>query len=111
MKLTYAEHTILEAIHQDITANFLKTMRIKDICVKYSISETKLTQGFRAKYGLTIYGYYLQLKMNYAKGELQKGSAVQDLAKALNYSDVPAFIRAFKKVFAKSPGAYKFGGE
>jgi AraC family transcriptional regulator, transcriptional activator of the genes for pyochelin and ferripyochelin receptors len=108
MKLTVTEHSTLGKIHDHISANFLESIGIKELCTLFSISETKLTQGFRTKYGTTIYGYYLNRKMHYARELLKKGAHVHDVAATLNYKDVSSFIRAFKKVFPRSPGAYRF---
>jgi AraC-like DNA-binding protein len=109
MKLTYAENEIVESVHEYITINFLESFSIGSLSKAYLISETKLTQGFRAKFAITIYGYYLERKMKYAKDELQKGATVSKVAAALNYSSTSSFIHAFRKVFPKPPGAYRYG--
>ena len=108
MKLTYAENEIVKSVYEYITISFLERFPIGSLCKAYSISETKLTQGFRTKYGLTIYGYCLDRKMHYAMQLLKKGAYVHEVATKLNYSDASSFIRAFRKVFPKPPGAYRF---
>lgn len=108
MKLTFAEHKILENIHAEITENFLNPISLKDLSLRYSISETKLTQGFRRIYNITVYGYYLERRMYYAKNKLMKGADVREVAEALNYSSTSSFARAFRKVFPKAPGAYRY---
>lgn len=108
MKLTYAENDIVKSVHEYITINFLENFHIGALCKTYVISESKLTKGFRTKYGITIYGYYLQMRMNYAMQLLKSGKDVSGVAARLEYSTAGSFSRAFKKVYPKPPNSYRF---
>ena len=108
MKLTFGEHETLVQIYEDITANFLTPKTIQELCNQYAISESKLTKGFRKLYDISINAYYLELRMRFAKENLKVGAEVNAIAAQLGYSTPSSFIRAFKKVFPKPPGNYKF---
>ena len=108
MKLTYAENEIVNAVHEYIAINFLQNFQIGSLCQTYEISESKLTKGFKTKYEITIYGYYLQKKMNYAMEQLKNGKDVGTVAAMLKYSTTGSFSRAFQKIYPKPPNSYRY---
>ena len=108
MKLTYAEDEIVKTVHEYIAINFLESFPTGSLCQAYAISESKLTKGFKTKYGITIYGYYLQKRMNYAMEQLKSGKDVGAVAAMLEYSTAGSFSRAFQKIYPKSPNSYRY---
>lgn len=108
MKLTYVENEIVIAVHEYIAINFLESFPIGSLCKTYEIGESKLTKGFKTKYEITIYGYYLQKRMNYAMELLKSGKDVGTVATVLEYSTPGSFSRAFKKIYPKPPNSYRY---
>jgi len=108
MRLTISENKIVEMVYEEISLNYLKEQSIATFCNKYRISETKLTKGFKFLYGITIYAYYLDLRMHYAREELKKGTDVGSVANLLNYSTSSSFTRAFKKIYPRPPSYYRY---
>jgi AraC-like DNA-binding protein len=108
MRLTYAERVIIDQVHFDITHNYFQKFLIGDLCLKYIISETKLTKGFKQVYGVTIYRYHLEKCMEHAKEAFKRGASVRDVAVAFEYSSIGSFSRAFRKVYPRPPSHYKY---
>jgi AraC-like DNA-binding protein len=108
MRITYAERIIIEEVHLDITNDYFKKFLIGDLCTKHSISETKLTKGFKELFGITIYRYHLEKCMEYARDEFKKGASVRELATLFDYSSIGSFSRAFRKVYPRPPSHYKY---
>jgi AraC-like DNA-binding protein len=108
MRLTSAEKKIIEDLHNDLTYNFLEKLTINERCEIYNISETKLTKGFKALYGTTIYRYHLGKCMEFAHEKFLEGSTVNELTILLNYSTISSFTRAFKKIYPDPPRVYRY---
>ena len=108
MRLTSGEKKIIERLHNELSYNFLEKITIYERCEMYNISETKLTKGFKAVYGTTIYRYHLEKCMEFAYGRFLEGSTVNELSILLNYSTVSSFTRAFKKIYPDPPRVYRY---
>jgi AraC-like DNA-binding protein len=60
-------------------------------------------------YGKSIYGYYLEKKMEVAKKILVENRiTVKEIAEILGYRQVSAFIESFTKHHGYSPGSFNF---
>jgi AraC-like DNA-binding protein len=81
---------------------------IKDLARQVALSESTLKRYFLLIYGTSIYDYYLQLKMEYAKTLLTEGRhTVKDVAYSLGYEKSSSFIMMFKKFYHLSPGLFR----
>ena len=73
-----------------------------------SLSESTLKRYFKLTFGTSIYDYYLQKKMEYAKTLLlEKKLAVKEIAYMLGYEKSSSFIKMFKKSYNLPPGLLK----
>jgi AraC-like DNA-binding protein len=80
----------------------------RQLAREFALSESTLKRHFKAVYGKTMYEYYLQKKMEFAKRLLQERKiSVTETAYMLGYEKVSAFISMFKKVHKVSPGSLK----
>jgi AraC-like DNA-binding protein len=78
---------------------------IPQIAREVAMSESTLKRCFRLMYGTSMYDYYLQKKMEYAKVQLtEKKLPVKEVAYMLGYENPGSFIRIFKKHFRLPPG-------
>ncbi|HEX5342495.1 MAG TPA: AraC family transcriptional regulator [Duganella sp.] len=73
---------------------------LADLC---GMSRSKFARRFREAVGVTPADYLLGQRMRLAKGLLQRGRQVQDVACAVGYSTQPAFTRAFRAACRQSP--------
>ncbi len=77
---------------------------IKELSRKVAINECYLKKGFKEVFGLTIYDFYLQQKMEHAKFLLcEEGMTVTDVAALLGYSSISHFSTAFKRQTGLKP--------
>jgi len=82
----------------------------KELAREFAMSESTLKRYFKAIYGKTMYDYYLEKKMDFAKWLLQeKKINVSETAFMLGYEKVSAFIVIFKKYHKILPGSLKSG--
>ena len=73
-----------------------------------ALSESTLKRHFKLMFGKSIYDYYLQKKMAYAKQLLmEKPLTVKEVAYRLGYEKTSNFIYIFKKFHNYSPGILK----
>ena len=71
---------------------------IKELSRKVAINECYLKKGFKEVFGMTIFEFYQQQRMEHAKYLLhEKGLSVTEASVALGYSSIAHFSTAFKK--------------
>lgn len=78
------------------------------IARQLALSESTLKRQFKDAFGKSIYGFYLDLKMDHAKQLMQNMElSVNQVAERLGYENVSNFIEMFKKRHGYSPGSIK----
>jgi len=80
---------------------------LEQLAVEIGLSLKKLKEGFKELYGVTVYAYLLEYKMEEARRMLtsQKYN-VNEVGLKLGYSSASHFIAAFKKKFGTTPKKY-----
>jgi AraC-like DNA-binding protein len=82
--------------------------RMGMIAKTVALSESTLKRYFKLIYGKSVYGYYLNKKMELARTIfLQKPYSVNEIAELMGYEKVSHFIEIFKKHHGCSPGSIK----
>ena len=82
--------------------------RLENIAKQVSLSESTLKRYFKVTFGKSVYEYYLEKKMDFAKSLLLgKPITVNEAAEILGYEKVSNFINIFKKHHGYSPGSMK----
>ncbi len=95
---------VLKYIH----SNFNEKISVKDLCNEIHMSETFLTNSFKAITGKTVVEYVNDLKINKAKQLLvETDMRVTDISYELGFSDGAYFNRVFKKKVKLTPNAYR----
>jgi len=102
MPLTHNERRRLHALKIFLEQN-IERPRQEELIKAYALKETKLSRGFKELFGMTIYQYWRNAAMHYAKAELHKGADVKELASRIGYANYQNFVRSFKKIFAITP--------
>ena len=69
------------------------------------MSKRSLTRSFRKETGMTFGGWRQQARLFAALEKLSEGESVTNVALAVGYSSVSAFIDVFRKSFGVTPGA------
>ena len=94
---------------KDILIKDLKSApKIEDIAKALNISQKRLKAEFKAMYGLPIYGYYMNYKLEMAREMLElKEKSISDISALVGYSTTSHFISAFKKKYHITPKQYQ----
>ncbi|KAB8059924.1 AraC family transcriptional regulator [Janthinobacterium sp. FT14W] len=71
------------------------------------LSRYQLIRAFRAATGMTPHAYQLNASINRARGSLQAGTALAQLAHELGFADQSHFQRVFKAHAGITPGRYR----
>jgi AraC-like DNA-binding protein len=89
-KVARAKDILLQQLGEPIT--------IKQLSRKVAMNECYLKKGFKEMYGMTIFEFYQNHRMDHAKYLLyEKGLPVTDVSSMLGYSSISHFSTAFKK--------------
>jgi AraC-like DNA-binding protein len=71
------------------------------------LSLKKLKEGFKEIYGITVYGFLFEYKMDMARQLLESGlHNVNEVGLKIGYSTASHFISAFKKHYGTTPKKY-----
>lgn len=91
-----------------MNAHYMESHTIRQIATSIGINERKLTQGFKELFGLTVFEYINDLRMNKAKQLLlDEKKYVGEVAETVGYKNQQHFTVAFKKKFGMLPSKLK----
>jgi len=81
---------------------------VEQMAARASCSPRSLLRRFKAATGFSPMQYVQRLRMERARGELERGRLpVGEIAYRLGYQDSSAFIRVFRQITGLSPTAYR----
>ena len=85
--------------------NYLSKLSLEGLSRMFILNEFKLKSGFKKQFGITVFGYIQQLRLEHAHSLLRDGGfSVAQIAFIIGYESDTAFVRAFKHYFNYSPG-------
>lgn len=106
--LSRADSETLLRVRRQIDEGFLEPVTIAELSKQHFMCESKLREIFRKHYGITIYQYMLNRRMEHACELLSVPDAqVKDIAGLVGYSNISHFSDAFRKKFGCTPSEYK----
>ena len=106
--LSWADSEALLRVRRQIDEGFLEPVTIAELSKQHFMCESKLREIFRKHYGITIYQYMLNRRMEHACELLSVPDAqVKDIAGLVGYSNISHFSDAFRKKFGCTPSEYK----
>jgi AraC family transcriptional activator of pyochelin receptor len=98
----------LHAAKQFVQQRMFDPLTLNGIAREAGLNEFMLKKGFKELFGLTVFGYLNELKMNYARQMLlDSNCTVYEAAYTIGYNEPYNFSKAFKKHFGYSPGELK----
>ena len=90
-----------------IISRMIEPPSLNDLAAEVKISLKKLKQGFKQVYGVSVYVFLLDYKMQVSKRLLSSGNYnVNEVALKVGYSTATHFINAFKRKFGTTPKKY-----
>lgn len=94
---------LLDRIAAYIEGNFAGHITIGDLARQFYVSESTISHLFRQKMGVSVYRYITQRRLIAAKTRIQQGMLLEDVSRAVGFSDYSTFYRAFRQEFGISP--------
>lgn len=92
--MAYIEEHLGERITLEETARY------------FYVSVSTITQLFRQKMGTSFYRCVTQRRLIAAKTRIGQGEALEDVSRAVGFTDYSSFYRAFKKEYGITPRQY-----
>lgn len=93
----------LEEIRSYLVQNLENPPSSADLAKRFMLNERKLKADFQKKFGKTIYGLVIQMRMEKAIQLLYENLNVNEIACILGYSSVPHFIKVFRTYYGDTP--------
>ncbi|MEM1321576.1 MAG: AraC family transcriptional regulator [Bacteroidota bacterium] len=91
-------------VKEIISNNVHDTSSLINLAKQVGTNEFTLKKGFKEIFGITVFGYWQQLKMNEAKRLLLDYKlTVSEVSAEIGYKNPRHFSTAFKKYFGQSP--------
>jgi len=101
---------IAEKMKEYLRNNAASKLKMEQLCEHVSLSESQTIKIFKEVYGITPYAYFLEKKINLAKGMLLNTNlSVKQIAYNINFTDEYYFSNVFKQKTGKSPIQYRKG--
>ncbi|SKB84178.1 Signal transduction histidine kinase [Sphingobacterium nematocida] len=98
---------LVAAIHENQES---KQVNVEFLANVACLSSSQITRKLKALINKTPAEFIRTIKMNYAKGLLESGTRVADVAWAIGYDDPANFAKVFKKQFGYSPSQQQVKG-
>ncbi len=98
----------VHAARKMLGENLAKDLSIEELAERAGINRTTLQRIFKQMYGVTIFEYKTQIRMQEAKNLLLDGELpVTEIAGICGYTNASKFSAAFKKLFGQTPSEWK----
>ncbi|MEJ5244671.1 MAG: AraC family transcriptional regulator [Bacteroidota bacterium] len=98
-KARFVEKIILE--------NIADVPPLAELCRIADITHTRLNKAFKQEFGLTVFDYLRNKRLEIAKQMLENGNNVTDISYELGYSSPAHLSREFSKKYGISPKKYQ----
>lgn len=107
-KLSKKQQDLAVGVKEFLDQNFLISWTLDKLARKFGTNIQTLKISFKATFGFSIFSYYQQLRMLFAKQMLlDQNQHISEISEWLGYSHQNHFSAAFKKHFGYSPSELK----
>lgn len=101
-------YDIVRRVIQYIENNYDKDLSNEIIAEYIHFNPSYLNRIFKQHTGHTIHSFLIRYRMNLAMERLHTSSStINEIAISVGFSDIPHFIKSFKKFTGKTPGEYR----
>ena len=92
-----------------IDTHFSQSITIKELADLSAVSVSKLCHDFKAKYGISVFEYVMEIRLTYARELLINvpTMSAKHIAESSGFSDPGYFTKAYKKRFGLTPSQQK----
>ncbi len=99
---------IIDEIKDYIDRSYSENIKLTDFAEQYYFSAEYLSKLFKQRFGMNIYEYLQQVRMERAKNLLGTTDVkVQDVAQRVGYSDTNYFSKAFRNYTGMTPKEWR----
>ena len=106
--LNKSRAALAESVHKRLTADGAGHITIEQLAAELGVGTTALKTSFKTVYGIPIYQYQKDLRLQKAQRLLRETAIpVSDVAAEVGYANPAKFSSAFKNRFGVSPTEYK----
>jgi AraC-like DNA-binding protein len=99
-RIHYARELLLENIHQPLT--------LEQLARQAQLNENTLKKGFKQEFGMTVFDYLLEYRLEQARQMLEQGTMqVSDVVAAVGLRNRSYFAAAFRRKFGQNPKQYQ----
>lgn len=102
-----ARTDLLDQILNYVELHWSEKITMGEVAKHFFISESTITQTFRARLGISFYRFVTRRRLSAAKDLIDQGIPLEAVAERTGFSDYSAFFRAFKQEFGMSPRQYR----
>ena len=94
----------IQAVHRILSKDPPPQISIEGLALEVGLNRTKLQYGFKQLYGISIYDFLVQKRMEKAKELLlTTQKPVKTIALLSRYSSVSSFVAVFKRLYGITP--------
>ena len=97
---------LLNEVQTYMELHLNEKITLEETARHFYVSVSTITQLFRQKMGTSFYRCVTQRRLIAAKVRIGNGEALEDVSRAVGFSDYSSFYRAFKKEYGITPRQY-----
>ena len=99
---------IVKSVSEYIAENLNGKITVKQLTLKFGVSDTYLQNAFRNVYGMPVISFIRAQKMQSAAQVLiHTNRTIDEIAEEFGYENESKFSAAFKKIMGDTPGVYR----
>ena len=97
---------LLNEVLSYIELHLNEKITLEETAKHFYVSVSTITQLFRQKMGTSFYRCVTQRRLIAAKVRIGDGESLEDVSRAVGFTDYSTFYRAFKKEYGITPRQY-----
>ncbi len=98
---------LLERVFAYIEARLGEQITLADTAKHFWVSESKISQTFRQKLGVSFYRCVTQRRLIAAKSLIIQGVPLNEVNERVGFADYSSFFRAFKREYGIAPSQFR----
>ena len=99
--------TKVKDIREYLNKNISENISLDELSKKFNLSTFYIIKLFKKELGISVYSYFINLKIEYAKVLLKKGISIVETALECGFYDQSHLHRNFLKIVALTPKEYQ----
>jgi AraC-like DNA-binding protein len=105
---TYKYREILVQARQIMEQRYMNPPSLRRLATMVGTNECTLKKGFKTLFGVTVYGYLFNYRMDMACRYLSDSNkTIQEIASLVGYEYPSHFSTAFRRKFSSTPAKYR----